>query len=94
LDEFWLPPREFVPGTHRGDYSKLDPESGTMLDEMFETLKLILALPDRECQRAALHGLAHLDHPQVPQFVQQLIDSGSTELSLKSLEDCRDGKIL
>jgi catechol 2,3-dioxygenase-like lactoylglutathione lyase family enzyme len=39
-------------------------------------------------------GLGHLDHPQVPQFVQQVIDSGSTEVGLKSLEDCRDGNVL
>jgi hypothetical protein len=94
LHDFWTVPREFVPGTYRGDYSKLDEESRIVVDEMFETLKLILSLPNHECQRAALHGLGHLDHPQVPQFVQGLIDSGSTELSLKSLEDCRDGKLL
>jgi len=94
LHGFWSAPREFVPGTYRGDFSKLDEESRIMLDEMFETLKLILSLPNHECQHAALHGLGHLYHPQVPQLVQQVIDSGSTEFRLKWLEDCRDGTVL
>jgi catechol 2,3-dioxygenase-like lactoylglutathione lyase family enzyme len=94
LHGFWTAPREFVHGTYRGDFSKLDEESRIMLDEMFETLKLILTLPNHECQHAALHGLGHLHHPQVPQLVQQVIDSGSTEFRLKWLEDCRDGNVL
>src|SRR5580704_5980796 len=34
LHGFWSAPREFVPGTCRGDFSKLDEESRIMLDEM------------------------------------------------------------
>jgi catechol 2,3-dioxygenase-like lactoylglutathione lyase family enzyme len=77
LHGFWTAPREFVPGTYREDFSKLDEDSRIMLYEMFETLKLMLSLPDRECQRAALHGLGHLHQTLVPHLVQQVIDSGS-----------------
>lgn len=36
---------------------------------MFETLSRILSLPDRECQRAALHGLGHLRHRDTSRVV-------------------------
>lgn len=39
-------------------------EDKAMQDVMFETLSKILALPQAQCQFAALHGLGHLHHPE------------------------------
>jgi hypothetical protein len=93
LDEFWTPPRSFVAGTYKGDASKLDTESRVLLDAMFETLKRILLLPDRETQRCALHGLGHLHHPGVRDTVQRYIDANNSELPLGWIEKCRDGVV-
>jgi len=40
-----------------------------MHNAMFETLDQILTLPSIECQRAALHGLGHLHHPDTEALV-------------------------
>ena len=94
LHGFWTPPRPFIPGTWRGDASKLDAESRVLLDVTFETLKRILALPSRECQKAALHGLGHLYHPDVRDAVQEFIDANKSDFTLKWLEQCRDCDVL
>jgi hypothetical protein len=83
-----------IPGTYRGDPSKLDTESRVVLDAMFETLSRILEIPDRETQRCALHGLGHLQHPGVHDLVQRFIETSGAELGLKWLEQCRDGSVL
>jgi len=93
LEGFWRLPRPFVPGTYRGDASKLDSESRALLDAMFETLKRILDLPCIEAQRCALHGLGHLHHPGVRNTVQHYIDARKSELDLAWLERCRDGTV-
>jgi hypothetical protein len=93
LHGFWTPPRPLVPGTFRGDASKLDAESRIMLDVMFETLKRILDLRDTETQRCALHGLGHLDHPEVHDTVQRYIDANKSDLPSAWLEECRDGNV-
>jgi hypothetical protein len=94
LHGFWTPPKLFVPGTYRGDASKLDSESRVLLDVVFETLKRILELPDTETQRCALHGLGHLHHPEVHETVQHYIDANKSEFDLAWLEQCRDGTVL
>ena len=94
LHGFWTPPRPFVPGTYRGDVSKLDSESRALLDVMFETLKRILDLPHTEAQRSALHGLGHLHHPMVRDTVQQYMDAKKSEFPLEWLEECRDGSVM
>ena len=94
LHGFWDSSRPVVPGTWRGDASKLDSESRVLLDVMFETLTQILALPSRESQRSALHGLGHLYHPKVPDAVQRFIDASASDFSLKWLEQCRDCNVL
>jgi hypothetical protein len=63
---------------------------GCLLDVMFETLTCIFLLPDRESQKSALHGLAHLYHPEVRDAVQEFIDTNKSDFSLKWLEQCRD----
>jgi hypothetical protein len=93
LHGFWSLDRPVIPGTYRGDASKLDGESRIMLDEMFETLKRILDLPHTETQRCALHGLGHLYHPEVHDTVQQYIDAKKSDLPLAWLEECRDGTV-
>lgn len=93
MDGFWTPPRPFVPGTYIGDASKLDSESHVLLDVMFKTMKRILELPDPEAQRAALHGLGHLHHPEVRDTVQNYISVNKFGLDLAWLEHCREGTV-
>jgi hypothetical protein len=90
LHGFWDSSRPVVPGTWRGDPSKLDPESSALLDVLFETLTQILAIPNRPSQLAALHGLGHLYHPGVSDIVQRFIDSNPPGFDVKWLEQCRD----
>lgn len=94
LHGFWTHERPVVPGTHRGDPSRLDSDSHAMLDVLFETLARILDLPNTEAQRCALHGLGHLYHPKVRAVVQQYIDMKKSEFPLAWLEECRDGDVL
>ena len=92
-DSFWM---------HAGqiespDASKLDSDSRTILDAMFDTLKQILELPDLRTQGYALHGLGHLHHPGVRALVQQYIDAHKYEFEpdqLKWVESCRDGTVM
>ena len=93
LDGFWSLDRPIIPGTYRGDASKLDGESRIMLDELFETLNRILNLPHLESQRCALHGLGHLGHPEVHDTVQRYIDAKKSNLPVAWLEECRDGTV-
>jgi hypothetical protein len=94
LHGFWTSPRPFIAGTWRGDASKLDSESRCLLDVMFETLKHILLLPNRESQQSALHGLGHLYHPEVRSVIQEFIDANKSDFSLKWLEQCRDCNVM
>jgi hypothetical protein len=41
---------------------------------MFETLAKTLDLDSEPCQRAALHGLGHLRHPDTEELIQHFID--------------------
>jgi hypothetical protein len=91
LHDFWTTDKHIVPRTWKGDASKLDSDSRVLLDAMFETVKRILGLPDKESQRSALHGLGHLDHPEVRDTVQKFIDTHKSDLKLEWLEQCRDG---
>jgi hypothetical protein len=94
LHGFWDLSRPVVPGTWRGDASKLDSESRVMLDVLFETLTKILAIPNRTSQHSALHGLGHLFHPSVHDTVQGFIDTNPTGFRLKWLEQCRDCDVM
>ncbi len=46
-------------------------EDMAMQDVMFETLSQILAVDSKICQRAALHGLSHLHHPQTGKVIHR-----------------------
>jgi hypothetical protein len=84
-------------GIEEGDVAKLNNESRTLLNAMFETLQQILELPDPRTQSAALHGLGHLHHPKVRELVQRYIHAHRKELSsegLKWIEQCRDGTVM
>jgi hypothetical protein len=94
LHGFWDLSRPVVPGSFRGDASKLDEESRVMLDVLFETLTQILAIPNRACQQSALHGLGHLYHPNVHDAVQRFIGASPSGFELKWLEECRDCDVL
>jgi len=41
---------------------------------MFQTLAKILDLDSEPCQRAALHGLGHLHHPDTEELIQQFLE--------------------
>lgn len=97
LHGFWAHQSVLESRPKWGDVSKLDMESRLLLDEMFETLKRILDLPDWKSQECALHGLGHLYHPLVRRTVTQYIDDNAgalTEPRLRWLEQCRDGTVL
>lgn len=97
LHGFWAKDAVFGQRNEWGDISRLDKESRLLLDEMFETLKRTLALPDWKSQECALHGLRHLHHPAVRQTVQTYIDCNSNLLTGTRLEwvaHCRDGTVL
>lgn len=55
-----------------------DPEKNAedrrVQDAMFAALLQILSLDSLPCQRAALHGLGHLRHPQTEKAVQDFLD--------------------
>ena len=44
-----------------------------MQDVMFETIAAILFLDSAHCQKAALHGLGHLHHPETEVLVQRYL---------------------
>jgi hypothetical protein len=46
-----------------------------MQDVMFQTLADILFLDSEHCQKAALHGLGHLHHPETQTLVQRYIET-------------------
>jgi hypothetical protein len=49
-------------------------EALRLREVMFETLSRILDLDSEFCQRAALHGLGHLRHPDTEKIVQQYLE--------------------
>lgn len=48
-------------------------EDERMQDVIFQTLTAILAIDSDICQRAALHGLGHLHHPETGNLIQRYI---------------------
>jgi hypothetical protein len=81
--------------THSG--SALNDDNRAVLNAMFETLCEILSLPDSRCQQYALHGLGHLQHPDVSKVIQKFIDENRDDLppqALAWIERCRDGNIM
>ena len=46
-----------------------------MQDVMFETISAILFLDSPHCQKAALHGLGHLHHPDTQPLVQRYLEA-------------------
>jgi hypothetical protein len=91
LHGFWTSDKPYLSGTWKGDASKLDSDSRLLLEVMLDTLKRILGLPDWESQQSALHGLGHLDHPDVRDTVQRFIDTRKSDFKLEWLQQCRDG---
>jgi hypothetical protein len=60
-------------------------EDELMQDVMFQTITAILALDSDLCQRAALHGLGHLHHPETENLIQRYIAEHPT-LTKEQLE--------
>jgi hypothetical protein len=44
---------------------------------IFETLCRVLKLESRECQKSALHGLGHLNHPLTEQTIEAYLNEQS-----------------
>lgn len=66
-------------------------------DAMLHTLKRILHLPERRCQRSALHGLGHLHHPDGAPIVEAWLKGHRSELDeegIRWVEQCRDGMVM
>jgi hypothetical protein len=49
-------------------------EDLVLQDVIFQTLAKILDLDSEPCQRAALHGLGHLHHPDTEELIQQFLE--------------------
>lgn len=97
LKSFWWQPRFDQAGSGTGEVGKLDADSRSLLDAMFETLQRILELPNQKARKSALHGFGHLHHPAGRDVVQDFIDKNGTGFSvgeLKWIEECRDGTAL
>jgi hypothetical protein len=69
---FWdaLAYRYCVPILH----PKTDPEDRRIQDAMFGALRQILEIESPACQRAALHGLGHLRHPDTESVVTAYLE--------------------
>jgi hypothetical protein len=50
-------------------------DESAMQDVMFETISAILFLDSPHCQKAALHGLGHLHHPETHALVQRYLEA-------------------
>jgi hypothetical protein len=88
---------QFESGSGDTDARKLDPDSRSLLDAMFDMLKRIIEVDDLRTQGYALHGLGHLHHPGVHELVQAYIErhqDGATADELRWLEQCRDGTVM
>jgi hypothetical protein len=70
----------------------------TVLPVCQRVLKQILALPERGCQFAALHGLNHLHpDPAASEIVERYLDEHRPEMTpdnIKWVEMCRYGQAL
>jgi hypothetical protein len=53
-------------------------EDVLLQDVMFQTLAKILDLDSKPCQRAALHGLGHLHHPETEELIRQFLKRHSS----------------
>lgn len=63
---------------------------------MFQACRIMLASPSPETQRAALHGLFHLEHPRGPAMIRAWLDStsGLSDRTRAYAEDVLAGKAL
>jgi hypothetical protein len=73
----------------------VDDKDAQAQQAIFETLSRILKLDSRECQKSALHGLGHLNHPLTEKTIESylnenpMIDGESKEYANK----CMKGEI-
>ena len=52
-------------------------EDARVQEAMFETLSRILDLDSPDCQKAALHGLSHVQHPKTRQVIEGFLRKSS-----------------
>ncbi len=79
-----------------GIRSPLKPFERSIQNEMFRTLKRILGMEKDYVQKAALHGLNHLQHPKTKSLVEAYIKSHPylSEHDIAFARRCIKGKIL
>jgi hypothetical protein len=58
-----------------GNQKQREEEDLRLQEVMFQTLSRVLTLPQEHCQRAALHDLGHLHHPETPRLIGEFISS-------------------
>jgi hypothetical protein len=46
-----------------------------VVEAMFQSLRDVLSIPDRECQRSALHGLGHIEHDKIEELIRDYLDA-------------------
>jgi hypothetical protein len=70
----------------------VDDKDAEAQQAIFETLCRILKLDSRECQKSALHGLGHLNHPLTAQTIEaylndnRMIDGELKEYAIKCIK--------
>jgi hypothetical protein len=70
----------------------VDDKDAQAQQAIFETLGRILKLDSRECQKSALHGLGHLNHPLTEQIIEAylnespMIDGELKEYAIKCIK--------
>jgi hypothetical protein len=78
------------------DFSALSDDGKRVVEAMYQTLLMILALNHRGCQWSALHGLGHLHHPLGWLAVQSYLNVHRNELTdedVQWVENCGNGSI-
>lgn len=70
-----------------GNQSRDNERERRIQDSMFATLCRILALNSTDCQKAALHGLGHLRHPDTEAIIRHYMEE-HPELSEKERDYC------
>ena len=75
-------------------YGELTIDHRSLIDTVFEVQRRIIQLPTRHSRLCGLHGMNHLSHPGVYEFLKQFIAKNYEVLIdddlLSTAEACRD----
>jgi len=78
------------------DHQPVDDDDAAIQEAILWTLGDILGMPEWHCVGSALHGLNHLHHPRVPEFIDYFLATkqGLDEEWIAYALLCREGKAL